>query len=135
MALIDGEGLRQTEVVSGVRLAGAELMAQYGKSRLKRIRRLGVQSRILRMVVCLSALFRGSTTSRNPAHHAQRRPDPSARLAVCRITAFAEVSYCEYPSNEWQPEGIKSRKVIATVSFLCSRVERLRTYRGAQPLL
>ena len=67
-------------------------------------------------------------------HQAQRRPDPSARLAVCRITAFAEVSYCEYPSNEWQPEGIKSRKVIATVSFLCSRVECLRTYRGAQPL-
>ena len=67
MALIDGEGLRQTEVVSGVRLAGAELMAKYGKSRLKRIRRLGVQSRILRMVVCLSALFRGSTTSRNPS--------------------------------------------------------------------
>ena len=67
MALIGGEGLRQTEVVSGVRLAGAELMAQYGKSRLKRIRRLGVQSRILRMVVCLSALFRGSTTSRNPS--------------------------------------------------------------------
>jgi len=67
-------------------------------------------------------------------HQAQRRPDPSARLAVCRITAFAEVSYCEYPLNEWQLEGIKSRKVIATVSFLCSRVERLRTYRGALPL-
>ena len=67
VALIEGEGLQQTEVEPGACLAGAELLAQYGKPRLKRTRRLRAQSRNLRMMVWLSALFRGSTTSRNPS--------------------------------------------------------------------
>ena len=58
MALIEGEGLQQTEVEPGACLAGAELLAQYGKPRLKRIRRLRAQSRNLRWDG-LSAVFAG----------------------------------------------------------------------------
>ena len=71
------------------RVAGAER----GKPRLKRTRRLRVQSRILRMMVCLSALLRGSTTSRNtPAPSSSAGPAPSARLYVRFLRSMIAVA-------------------------------------------
>ena len=91
VAPVEGEGLRQTDVKSDTRLAGAG--AQRGKSRLKRIRRLDMQSRILRMMVSLSALLRGSTTSRNtPAPSSSAGPEPSARLYVRFLRSMIAVA-------------------------------------------
>ena len=114
MALIEGEGLQQTEVEPGACLAGAELLAQYGKPRLKRTRRLRAQSRNLRMMVWLSALFRGSTTSRNPSPNSR----PHCGSCRCGSRNFAP---CSWPPRSVAAIAGRARQQRLSICGLIAR--------------